>query len=141
MRTKDIVVKTWFKPIEGVLLAETPEKKRLSLQILENMAPAELMLVALGGCAAIDLFKALSLRGAEIQSIEIELIGRPVKEGESSYIKEVSISYVITAQNVGRREVKEVIHQSLEKYCSIAVTLSRSINIRPRSITLKNRTK
>jgi len=137
MRAKDILVKTWFKPNEGILLAETPEKKRLSLQILENMAPTELMLVALGGCAAIDLFKALSLRGADIQSIEIELIGRPVKEGESSYIKEILISYLITAENVGRREVEEVIHQSLEKYCSIAVTLNRSVNIRPRLMLLK----
>jgi len=137
MNTMNIVVKIRFEPDKEILVGETPEGRRIALRILEDMSPMELMLTALGSCAAIDLFKALSLRGVNIQSIEIELSGKPVKEGESNCVGEALMTYIITAQNVTKREVEEIVRQSLEKYCSIAIALKRSINVKLNSVVLR----
>jgi len=132
-----MVVKIRFEPDKEILIGETPEGRRITLRILEDMSPMELMLTALGSCAAIDLFKALSLRGVNIQSIEIELSGKPAKEDESNNIGEVLMTYTITAQNVTRKEVEEIVQQSLNRYCSIAIALKRSIDVKLNSVVLR----
>jgi putative redox protein len=133
----NMVVKIRFEPDKEILIGETPEGRRITLRILEDMSPMELMLTALGSCAAIDLFKALSLRGVNIQSIEIELSGKPAKEDESNHIGEVLMTYTITAQNVTRKEVEEIVQQSLNRYCSIAIALKRSIDVKLNSVVLR----
>jgi putative redox protein len=133
----NMVVKIRFEPDKEILIGETPEGRRITLRILEDMSPMELMLTALGSCAAIDLFKALSLRGVNIQSIEIELSGKPAKEDESNNIGEVLMTYTITAQNVTRKEVEEIVQQSLNRYCSIAIALKRSIDVKLNSVVLR----
>lgn len=129
-------VKIRFEPESGLIVSEVVNKEPYIIKLGGHPSPLELLLVALGSCAALDAYKALTIRGGLVRSIEIAVNGRHVV-GEEPHIGELSLSYDIEADRVERGEVEEVVKLSLEKYCSVGSTLRRGVKIILSSIKLR----
>lgn len=85
--------------------------------------PMELMLIALGGCTAIDIYSLLTERGASITDLEV-LLEAERKETPPRRLKRVKLTYVVEALGAGKSEAEEAVKLSMEKYCSVGATLT-----------------
>jgi len=136
MSREDLSVKIKFEPDSDLIVGEAPSGKSLAIRLSEDPSPLELMLIALGACAAIDAYNALIVRGGAVKVIEISLNCKYVRE-RNAHLDEISMTYNIEAEKVGRKEAEEAIKLSLEKYCSVGNILRRKVEIKPPIVKLR----
>jgi putative redox protein len=103
------------------------------------MSPMQLVLVAAAGCTAIDVLETLRKMRQEVEGIEVEAIGRRAESPPKTY-EDVKIIYRVVGRGLDREKVERAVRLSLEKYCSVGITLKRAgaridyeIEIRPPS--------
>ena len=136
MKKENLSVKIKFEPDSGLIVGEIPSGKSLAIRLSEDPSPLELMLIALGACAAVDAYKALIIRGGAVKIIEISLNCKYVRE-RNAYLDEISMTYNIEVEKVGRKEAEEAIKLSLEEYCSVGNSLRRKVEIKPPVVKLR----
>ncbi len=88
----------------------------------KGMRPMQLLLVAVGGCSAIDTVLILKKQKQEIESFEIEVEGERVKVEEYSLFKHITLHFKFTGK-VSAEKAEKAVKLSLEKYCSVSKTL------------------
>lgn len=59
MSVETLSVRIRFEPDREIVVSEVPGRRSLTIKLSEDPSPLELMLVALGSCAAIDAYKSL----------------------------------------------------------------------------------
>lgn len=121
-----IMIKIIFDPEKGLLVTEVDGKKPLSLKISEDPSPLELLLISLGACAAITVYKSLVIRGGKVKRIGVTLTTRAITNKENS-LEEVMIEYSIAASDITAKEAEEVVNSSLQGECIVAKILSQKI--------------
>jgi len=87
--------------------------------------PMQLLLVALGGCSAIDVISILKKQRQEIRDYKMLISGNREEGKEPSLWKNVEIAFHIYG-NVNEEKAKKAVELSLSKYCSVAATLKGS---------------
>ena len=85
-------------------------------------SPLELLLVALGGCTAVDVVSILNKSRAQITRYDIEVSGRRRDEHPRSF-EQIEVHHILHGRNITERAVERAIKLSEEKYCSVAATL------------------
>jgi len=90
--------------------------------------PMELLLMALGGCTGMDVISILRKKKQSVKRFELNIDGEVAKSHPHRYTA-IHIEYVLTGKDISDEAVKRAIQLSLEKYCSVAATLSNSANI------------
>lgn len=136
MSAESLLTKVRFEPDNELIVSEVPSGKSLIMKLSEDPSPLELMLIALGACAAIDAYKSLVIRGGEVKSVEMSLDCKHIK-GENACVDEILMTYRIEAGKVGRRGVEEAVRLSLERYCSVGNSLRRKVEIKSPVVKLK----
>lgn len=91
-----------------------------------HFSPAEMLLSALAGCAAVDIVLMLKKRRKTIQRFIIETDGTR-KDEAPRYFTEIHCTYRITSPNVIKEELRKTAALALEKYCSVASSLKSKI--------------
>jgi len=94
----------------------------------KGMRPMQLLLVALGGCSAIDILTILKKQREVGSSLEIEVDGSREKAGDYSLFKIILIHFKFTG-SVDYLKAERAVKLSLEKYCSVAKTLEPTARI------------
>ena len=87
-----------------------------------GIRPMQSLLMALGGCSAIDIIIILQKQKQEIKDFRIEIDGEREKGKEPSLWQDVHAIYHIDG-NVDPEKAKRAIALSMEKYCSVSKTL------------------
>lgn len=87
-----------------------------------GMKPSELLLVALGGCTAVDVVEILQKKRMPLNSLEIEVSGEQDAHNPWPYRK-IHLLYRLRGQNLDAQSVEQAIRLSEEKYCSVAATV------------------
>ena len=90
--------------------------------------PMELLLVALGSCAGVDVVSILKKKRQDVSAYRVEVRGERRDEHPRSY-KRMAVHHIVTGRNISEQSVAQAIQLSEEKYCSVAATLRPTAEI------------
>lgn len=121
----------WFGKRQFVGIDGTKHSVVMSAQDEENgtgMSPAQLLLVALGGCTAYDVVSILEKKRQRLTGLEITVTGEQEADPPWPYRK-IHVHYLVRGRGLQEKAVREAIELSEQKYCSVAATLRGSAEI------------
>ena len=93
----------------------------------QDFSPMELVLGAVSGCVAVDIVAILKKRKKEIKDFTIETTGVR-KDDHPRGFTTIHSKYIVHSSNVKVSELEKVADLALNKYCSVASSLSASID-------------
>ena len=91
-------------------------------------SPMELVLMALGGCTAMDIVSILQKRKEEFAGFRVELAGERSAESPRRFTR-ITVEYTLTSDTVQAESVIRAVELSAEKYCSVGATLAPGVQL------------
>lgn len=92
----------------------------------QGFKPAELVLVALAGCAGVDLVSILEKKRQKLTAIEVKASKQSAPEPPWT-IEKIDIEWTVRGRNLQEKAVRDAVHLAEEKYCSVAASLKSEI--------------
>ena len=92
------------------------------------VTPMEMLLLALGGCTAVDVISILHKKRERVTGYHVEVSGERREEHPRKYTRLV-VRHVVRGHNVSEKAVRQAVELSEEKYCSVAATLRPAAEI------------
>ena len=95
----------------------------------EGQSPMQLLLMALGGCMAVDVRMILEKSRVPVESLEVEVVGERASDAPRRF---VSLELVYRLSGPGEEHqarLERAIELSREKYCSVLHTLDPEIEL------------
>ncbi|MDI9644313.1 MAG: OsmC family protein [Candidatus Verstraetearchaeota archaeon] len=89
----------------------------------DGTTPMDLFLIALGGCAGIDIVTMLGARGQQPESLEMAIDGER-REEYPKFFSKISIRFTIKG-DLDDNVVERVVRLTMTKVCPIAAMLSK----------------
>ena len=96
-------------------------------ELKQGQSPMELLLSALGGCASVDAVLMMKKKKREILDFFVEVDGLR-NEGVPGYYTDITLHFVLVSPDATVEEFEKVVALSVEKYCSVASSLSSKIS-------------
>ena len=90
--------------------------------------PMELLLVALGGCTAVDVISILEKKRQRVTDYRVEVSGERREEHPRAFTR-MEVRHVVRGRGVSEKAVAAAIELSETKYCSVAATLRPGVEI------------
>ena len=90
-----------------------------------GVRPMQMLLMGLGGCSAIDVIMILKKQRQDVRDYKMIIKGDREVGKEPSLWKTITIEFHIYG-NVNEDKAKKAVELSLNKYCSVAATLTGS---------------
>lgn len=87
-----------------------------------GVRPMQTLLMALGGCAGIDIVSILKKQKEEIKDFKMIITGEREKAKEPALWKYIHITFQFGG-NTNKERTHKACALSMEKYCSVAATL------------------
>lgn len=94
----------------------------------QGMRPMQLLLAAMGGCSTIDIINILKKQKQPLRDIKITVTGEREKDAIPSLFVEVHTHFRLYG-NLDHEKVQRAVSLGVEKYCSVAKTLSYKAKI------------
>jgi putative redox protein len=117
---------------DGLFIGITPSGHALVVETDKERAsaatPMELLLVALGGCTAVDVVSILKKKRERVTAYRVEVSGARRDEHPRAYTR-MEVRHVVTGRNLSERAVAQAVELSETKYCSVAATLRPGVEI------------
>ena len=117
---------------DGLFIGITPSGHAQVLETDHERAsaatPMELLLVALGGCTAVDVVSILKKKRERVTDYRVEVRGTRREEHPRAFTR-LEVRHVVTGRGVSERAVAQAIELSETKYCSVAATLRPAAEI------------
>lgn len=89
----------------------------------EHFSPMQLVLAAVGGCAAVDLVSMLKKRRKTVSALRVETQGRRRDEVPRRFV-EIHLRFVLTSPDAGEEELGKLVTLAVDKYCSVSASLA-----------------
>lgn len=93
-----------------------------------GMRPMQLVLAAMGGCSTIDVINILKKQKQPLRDIKIEVTGEREKDVVPSLFVEVHVHFKLYG-DLDNEKVQRAVSLAVDKYCSVAKTLSYKATI------------
>ena len=90
--------------------------------------PMELLLVALGGCTAVDVVSILKKKRQQVSDYRVEVRGHRRDEHPRAFTR-IEVRHVVRGRGVSEAAVASAVELSETKYCSVAATLRPGVEI------------
>ncbi len=90
--------------------------------------PMELVLMALGGCSAIDVVSILKKQRQQIEDLTIDVEGERDADAVPAPFKKIHMTFNVKGV-LDEEKIKRAIQLSVEKYCSVQVMLAPTVAI------------
>lgn len=103
-----------------VIMDGNPENKA-------GMTPMDLLLNAVGGCAAFDITSMIEKRQLEIVNYHIELEGARA-EGTPKYFTHIHAKHIFNVPGLEHKMAERFVDLGMKKYCSVAASLNAEIS-------------
>ena len=117
---------------DGLLIGITPSGHAQVLETDHERAsaatPMELLLVALGGCTAVDVISILKKKREQVTDYRVEVRGTRREEHPRAFTR-MEVRHVVRGRNVSEKSVASAVELSETKYCSVAATLRPGVEI------------
>jgi putative redox protein len=93
----------------------------------EDFTPTELLLIAIGGCTAIDI-DILTSRRSEPASFQIDVDADKIRDEGGNHLANIEVTYRVTfpdgeAGDKARAVLPEAVHQSHDRLCTVGRTV------------------
>jgi putative redox protein len=92
-----------------------------------GMNPMEVLLNAVGACAAFDIVEMLGKRRLEIKSYQIELIGTRA-DGTPAYYTHIKAKHIFNVPGLDQKTAERFVDLGMNKYCSVAASLKAEMS-------------
>lgn len=90
--------------------------------------PVELLLIALGGCTAVDVVSILRKKRERLTDYHVEVKGERRAEHPRSFTR-LEVRHILRGHKLSEKAVAQAIELSETKYCSVAATLRPAAEI------------
>ncbi|MGL5038841.1 MAG: OsmC family protein [Aeromonas sp.] len=94
----------------------------------DGMSPMEMILLAMGGCSSIDVVSILEKARQLVTACHVELKGGRV-DSIPRVFDTINLHFVVTGQGLSDKQVARAVALSMEKYCSVALMLEKTVHI------------
>ena len=94
----------------------------------EGMRPMQLLLTAMGACSTIDIINILKKQKQPLRDIKITVTGESEKDVVPSLFVEAHVHFRMYG-DLDEEKVKRAVSLSVDKYCSVAKTMSHKATI------------
>lgn len=117
---------------EGLFIGITPSGHAQAIETDSTRAsaatPMELLLLALGGCTAVDVLSILRKKRERVTDYRVELRGTRRDEHPRAYTR-IEMCHIVRGRGLSAKSVAAAIELSETKYCSVAATLRPTVEI------------
>ena len=90
--------------------------------------PMELLLIALGGCTAVDVASILKKKRERVSDYRVEVRGFRREEHPRAFTR-IEVRHVVSGRGIKESSVAEAVELSETKYCSVAATLRPGVEL------------
>ncbi|HEX8148277.1 MAG TPA: OsmC family protein [Pyrinomonadaceae bacterium] len=90
--------------------------------------PMEMLLLALGGCTAVDVVSILKKKRQQVSDYRVEVRGERRDEHPRAFTR-IEVRHVVRGRGVSEAAVASAVELSETKYCSVAATLRPGVEI------------
>lgn len=94
----------------------------------QGARPMQLLLMGLGGCSGIDVVHILKKQRQEITSLKMGIDGEREPNVEPSLFRDITVNFLFEGP-MDATKVRRAVELSMEKYCSVAMTLAHTADI------------
>ncbi|EHL4661484.1 OsmC family protein [Salmonella enterica subsp. enterica serovar Miami] len=91
-------------------------------------SPMEMVLMAAGGCSAIDVVSILQKGRQNVTNCEVKLTSER-REDAPCLFTHINLHFIVTGSDLKEAAVARAVDLSAEKYCSVALMLEKAVNI------------
>lgn len=91
-------------------------------------SPKELLLMALGGCTAMDVIPILKKKRSPVEGFEVNITGT-VREEHPQVFTDIHVEYIFQGHDLSPADIESAIELSTTKYCAVSAMLRTSVNI------------
>lgn len=95
---------------------------------VKGASPMELLLMAVGGCNAIDIIYVLKKQRQEVTSYRVEVEGTRAEVRKAKPFKSIHVT-VFLEGTIDAAKALRAASLSFESYCSVSITLENSVKI------------
>jgi putative redox protein len=88
-----------------------------------HQSPTQLLLSALGACAAVDIVSMVKKRRKTFVDLKAEVSGERRDEHPRGFTK-IHMKYIITSPDLTDEEAERIVDLATTKYCSVAASVS-----------------
>ncbi len=91
-------------------------------------SPMEMVLMAAGGCSAIDVVSILQKGRHQVSGCEVNLSSQRRQEAPRLFTH-INLHFVVSGTGLSDKAVERAVALSAEKYCSVALMLEKAVTI------------
>jgi putative redox protein len=117
---------------DGLFVAVSPGGHAQVLETDSERAraatPMELLLMALGGCTAVDVISILKKKRERVTDYRVEVRGHRRDEHPRAFTR-IEVRHVVRGHGVSAKAVAAAVELSETKYCSVAATLRPGVEL------------
>ena len=111
----------------------SPEGVSLHMDMLpvaekQHFSPMQLLLSAVGGCAAVDLVQMVKKRRKTVNGLRIESEGER-RETEPKRFVRIHLKFILESPDATEEELNKLLALAIEKYCSVSATLAPDLDL------------
>ena len=122
---------TVYHLVDKRFVGITPDGQRLMIDgeslAKTGMNPMDLVLNAVGACAAFDVVEMLKKRRLESKSYRIELSGER-SDGTPAYYTKIHAKHFFNAPGLDEKTAQRFVELAMTKYCSVASSLKAELS-------------
>jgi putative redox protein len=119
------VTVTWVEKVQYVGVDSNKHGIVMSAQNEENRTgskPSDLLLLALGGCAGVDLIEILQKQRQKVIGLQMHISGEQNADPPWAFNK-IHMEIVLRGKGLSAQAVERAIDLAVNKYCSVAATI------------------
>ncbi len=119
------VTVTWLEKQQFVGTDSSHHSVVISTQDADNATgckPSDLLLLALGGCASVDLISILHKQRQNVTDMRMNISGEQEAEPPWTF-RRIHIEVVVEGRGLSGPAVERAISLAVDKYCSVAATI------------------
>ena len=94
-----------------------------------GIGPMKALLACVGACSGMDVVAILGKRKQKLTSLKVAVRGERNAFGTPKPFTAVTLKYTLVGNKLERKYVEEAVVSSVEKYCSVAATISGKARI------------
>lgn len=91
-------------------------------------SPMEMVLLAAGGCSAVDVVSILQKGRHAVSDCEVRLTSQRAEE-EPRVFTHINLHFIVSGSGLSDKAVARAVALSAEKYCSVAMMLGKGVAI------------
>ncbi len=91
-------------------------------------SPTQLLLAGITSCAAVDLVSMIKKRRKTLVDLTSEVTGKR-REEQPRRFTDIHVHYKIVSPDAQLEEVEKLVDLAVEKYCSVAASVSKEIKL------------